>query len=314
MADLRVGEGSELSQGDVFELRKLPIVCEVDGGDVRCRSIDCPDGVVLVNQSCDALRARRLQVAPIVRLSDAEVRLAASGRRPRYVPVRLRGEMLFADLEGITTVRRECLEGMGKSGSCLSTPDEERLARDLVSRRFGRFPFPNPVVEWCRPLQDKIAPKAKGEGNQGALLRKVTCIRIEEEGDWRGPLVYTLSLSFLVEPKTLPLVGDDEGFGCLPREIDGLLGVTKKAELPDKIADFILRADELGLSAATVCDLWQRMVDCWVGRCNEVYGGKGNIERVFGKGEVVSENEYTFDMYRRSEQLDLDYLSRETSE
>lgn len=314
MADLRVGKGSELSQGDVFDLRKLPIVCEVDGGDVRCESIDCPNGVVLVNQACDALRARRLQVAPIVRLPDTEARLAASGRRPRYVPMRLRDEMLFADLEAIVTVKRECLEGMGRLGSCFSTPDEERLARDLVARRFGRFPFPNPVVEWCKPLQDKIAPKARREGNQGALLRKVTCIRIEEEGDWRGPLVYSLSLSFLVEPKTLPLVWDDEGLGCLPREIDGQLRVTKKAELPDKIAGYILKADELGLSAAVICDLWQRVVDCWIGQCNEVYGGKGKVERVFGRGEVVSEDEYSFDRYRRSEQLDLDYLSRGTSE
>lgn len=211
---------SEFSQGDIFALRRLPVVGQVNDGMPEVEYVDCPNGVMLVNQTCDALRADYLQVAP--------------------------------------------------------------------------------------------APKAKRSGFQGALLREVTCIRVEDEHNWENGLVYTLSLSFLVSPGTLPLVDDDEEFGCVPAEVTDRIERSKVAERPERIAEFIVRAADYGLSAASVCELWQWLVDSWLGQCDVAYGNLGRPSRVSGKGEVIPEDEYTFDRYRRSEQLDLDYLSRDS--
>lgn len=303
---------SEFSQGDVFALRRLPVVGQVNDGMPEVEYVDCPNGVMLVNQTCDALRADYLQVAPLVRLSEPDASQSATGKRPRFVPVHLDGGTLFADLERMGTVGRSCLEGLGSIATCSGSPGGERQIRDLVSRRFGRFPFPDDVVAWCKPLRDKIAPKAKRSGFQGALLREVTCIRVEDEHNWENGLVYTLSLSFLVSPGTLPLVDDDEEFGSVPAEVTDRIERSKAAERPERIAEFIVRAADYGLSAASVCELWQWLVDSWLRQCDVAYGNLERSSRVSGKGEVIPEDEYTFDRYRRSEQLDLDYLSRDS--
>ena len=56
--------------------------------------------------------------------------------------------------------------------------------------------------------------------------------------------------------------------------------------------------------------LWERLVDEWVSQCNTAYVDAHRISRVSGTAQVVSEDEYTFEQMRHSEQLDLDYLSR----
>ena len=282
MSDLR--QTSEFSQGDVFALERLPVVCGMDNGVPEVEYVDCPNGVMLVNQTCDAIRADYLQVAPLVRLSESETSQSATGKRPRFVPVRLGEGILFADLERMGTVGRSCLEGLGRVASCARTHDGERQVRDLISRRFGRFPFPDDVVAWFRPLRDKIAPKAKRSGYQGTLLQKVTCIRVEDEHNWENRLVYTLSLSFLVSPGTLPLVDDDEDFGCIPSEVVERIEGTKVAERPERIAEFIVRSAEHRLSAATVCELWQWLIDCWLSQCDAAYGNLGRSSRVSGRG------------------------------
>ena len=308
VSDLR--QAGDFSQGDIFALERLPVVCGIDGGMPEIEYVDCPNGVMLVNQTCDAIRADYLQVAPLVRLPESDASQSATGKRPRFVPVHLDEGILFADLECMGTVGRSCLEGLGRVASRARSHDGERQIRDLVSRRFGRFPFPDDVVAWFKPLRDKIAPKAKRSGYQGTLLREVTCIRVEDEHNWENSLVYTLSLSFLVSPGTLPLVDDDEDFGCVPSEVAERIEGTKAAERPERIAELIVRATDYRLGAAAVCELWQRLIDCWLSQCDAAYGNLGRPSRVSGKGEVIPEDEYTFDRYRRSEQLDLDYLSR----
>ena len=55
MPDLR--QTSEFSQGDVFALKRLPVVSGIDGGMPEVECVECPNGVMLVNQTCDAVRA-----------------------------------------------------------------------------------------------------------------------------------------------------------------------------------------------------------------------------------------------------------------
>lgn len=304
------GQSAEFSQGCVFNMDSLPVVQGFDDGVPSIELVGCPYGVLLISQTCDTIHADQLQVARIVELPGRETAEAATGRRPRYVPVNLGGRTLFADLECIATVSREWLEGLGVESRAATSQDDARLIRDLIARRFGRFPFPDDVVAWCGPLRDKVAPRVKKTGAQGALLDKITCIRIEDENNWKNPQSYNLSLSFLVRPGTLPLV-DGDGIGVsLPDAVEQRINAADDARRAQRIAECLVDVDKCELTAAEECVLWQRLVDSWVTLCNVKYAGLGKLSRVFGTGEVVSEDEYGFDRYRRSEQLDLDYLSR----
>ncbi|WP_455137670.1 hypothetical protein [Thermophilibacter sp.] len=297
----------ELAQGSIYDVRKLPLVCCVDGRLLTTNSFECPHGVMLVSQTCDALHSKTLQVAPIVELPEEnEARLAATGRQSRFVPIKLDGQELFVDLSFVATLDRACMEAIDCVAAAPSQR-EERMVRDSLSRRFGRFPFPNEVVDWCRPLQKRLVSKARRSGNQGELIRKITCIRIEDEGSWEGPDVYRLSLSFLVEPGVLPTIEDEnEGIS------DNLARLRDESDInarSEAIADCLVSAHKRHLNSMEVCWLWQGLVDGWVAQCNKAYGKLGRVSRVVGQAEVVPEDEYTFDRYRRSEQLDLDFLS-----
>lgn len=300
----------EFAQGDIFAVERLPVIGGIDGGCPDIRMVDCSHGVVLISQTCDCIRSETLQVAPIVTMPDNVAKQYATGKSSRYVPLNLDGKTAFADLELVATLNRGCLEKLGSSGTAVPHPEDKRLARDLIARRFGRFPFPDEVVDWCRPLQEKVVTKVRRKGYQGELLQKISSIRVEEEHNWRDTLVYALSLAFLVEPGTLPLDGEEGEVDALSTDVNSLLEVRDPGDRAERIAQRIVRADEEGLDASSVCRLWQGLIDSWLVQCDEAYGGLNRITRVTGKGMVVSEDEYTFDRYRRSEQLDLDHLSR----
>lgn len=301
--------GFELSQGDVFDLGQICMMERPAGSDVAVRQVECPEGVVVISQTCDALLSPTVQVAQLVSLDERAAKEASTGKRPRYLPVRVGEEGKFADLSCVATVGCECLCSSRLIAHGAETLDSQRLFRDLASRRFGRFPFPDDVVAWCRPLREKIAPKAKRNGSQGELLKRVRCIRIEDGNNWENPLSYQLTLTFLTESGTMPVVDDDDDF-TVPDAIEQALKLLDYGKRAERLSDYICSRTKYGLSDGAICTLWGMLANAWVAQCNEKYGADGHIARVSGTAIVVPEDEYTFDQMRYSEQLDLDYLSR----
>lgn len=310
MVDLD-GNTVPLHQGDVLALSCLPYGSVDDGGGFSVGLMDCPDGVVVVSQTCDALRKPTVQVAPVVRLTGAGLAEARTGKSTAYLPLWIEGEELFGDMSYVSTIDRKVLEACDRKGSGLSGHDDRRLFRDLVSRRYGRFPFPDEVVTWCAPLRDKIGPKAKKAGSQGAVLRKISAIRIEDANNWGNEREFDLTLSFLAEPGALPALGSFEPVErSLSEEALRAQGVWPLPERANAIADLLARPDRGGCTPLGVNALWQSLIDTWVDMCNEAYGKTNSGAVVRGSGEIVPEDEYSFNRMRRSEQLDLDYLSR----
>lgn len=308
----------QLEQGSVIEgISSIP-VSRFDSlsGQWQTYDEDCPDGVVVISQTCDVIRAVEangsVQVAKIRRLEGQEYNSSACGERPRYAPLSIGDCKLFADLGCIATVLLENItKDMLRDGS-IRCAENSRLFRDLIGRRFARFPFPDAVVLWCNHLRTKIAPKARRNGNQGKLLRKVTCIRIEDANNWRNSDVYQLSVVFLLAPGELPLI-DDEEENELPDDISSKLSKARDTEKAEQIAKIILdnSTSARSLSNSAIVQLWQMLVDTWVNECNYAYGRKGDSRvRVNGVAEIESEDTYSYARMKRSEQLDLDHLSR----
>lgn len=293
-----------LFQGDVLDVKSLP----VSSPDSSVSRQDCPHGVVVVSQTCDAVRDSLIQVARIVKLQGSAYSESITGKRPRYIPITVNGESLFADLASIATVDRGEIP-VSRISNGVQEEKDRTLFRFLIARRFGRFPFPDAVVHWCKPLREKIAPKARGNGAQGHILRQITCIRILDHNGWDSPS-YDLALCFLVKPGILPTT--TSGMTKIPSSFLQKVGGMS----PNQIASAIIEKT-LGDNASVLNLLWDSLIASWIDKCNSQYlvnpakDGSMTIP-VSGIGEILSEDEYTYDRYLASEQLDLDYLSRDT--
>ena len=300
----------EFVQGDVFDLKSVFMAAPSPGGEGAVAGVvDCPEGVVVISQTCDALLSELVQVARLVTLEDQPAKEAVTGKRPRYIPVKVEGKQKFADLSYVMTVDCECL--CSSRLVCHGVPDfdSQRLFRDLVSRRFGRFPFPDDVVKWCKPLREKIAPKARKESSQGELLRRVRCIRVEDNNGWVDDGSYSLNIIFLTVPGALPTIDDTTDCSVPNKLLQSLCSISPSKQA-ERISEYICNRSAHDLSDGAICKLWEMLANAWVAQCNEKYDQMDGHARVEGNAEVVPEDEYSFSRFRQSEQLDLDYLSR----
>ena len=143
-------------------------------------------------------------------------------------------------------------------------------------------------------MRDVIQSKANRPGSPlGTVLPSVVELRIEAAGLWSSP-PWDLTLSVIVKPGTLPPLDD-----LTP----GPTGQSSQILNASKIAERIgTTTDHRELIA-----LWNSLGEAWLDMCGSPTGALASIE-----SEVVGEDEYTLDRYRRSERLDLDHLSPPT--
>lgn len=294
-----------LTQGDI--LPDIHQISKVSLKEGEAQQVDCPEGVVVVSQTCDALRNSCIQVAPIVILKGQDAAVSATGRRPRYIPIPRRGVDRFVDLNTICTLDRGPVLLQARPSSIESgITDErsERLFREAVGRRFSRFPFPDAVTEWCRPLSDKVARKALHSDTkpEGARLQEITEIRIMATSGWdNGP--YELELDFVLEADVLPEpdrdLTEDETRNLESMSASGL-------------AKYISRLYEEPAqgTAALLSYSWNQLVNSWVQTCNTKYHPESNNNiPVHGSGLLCDLDEYLYSRATQSERLDLTYLS-----
>jgi hypothetical protein len=297
------GDASQVRQGDIFPDVCVHLLWERDGDPI---SHAAGHGSVVVSQTCDVVRTETatVQFAPLVVLTGQDARLAGAGRRPRFVPVPGAGGGYFADLDYVSTVRKESIDGLRGYRGLVSDAEVRSFGR-AVGRRFGRFAFPDAVAVSLKPLQDLILDKAGREQSpEGRALADVVEIRVECPTGWRaGP--YSLVVAFVVRPGTLPLFEDDE----LP-EIDPALapwlsggGSPGSSAVAERLGRSIAPADRYFL--------WQALASAWADKCDVSVGTPDGDQEVVTEvvGEVLDTDEYSLSRYRSSERLDVDHLS-----
>lgn len=262
------------------------------------------DSVVVVSQSCDASlpHRKRIQIAPLVRLKDADdVREAASGLRTRYVAVPRAGEDFFADLDGITTVAKTALVTCDRVAG-VESDDEVRDFAFSVSRRYGRFAYPNEVVDCLNPLTEALKAKARKENSPlGRALAVVHSIRVQCE-DWTRP-PHQLTLIVLLEANVIPFPDD---VGEPPDDLDAPTDENFKGQI-NKCVKY------LGETSHTQSDryfAWQYIIEIWARQCEaeaQSRGLTGSVSSV--TAQLASIDDFPLSSVLRTESLDLDYLS-----
>ena len=270
-----------------------------------------PNGAAVLSQTCDIVQRDRLtvQIAPLVPLSGSMANEAKIRRRPQYVPLPNAPENLFIDLERLTSIHKNDLVDVAHEAG-VSSQDEARKLAQSIGRRFTRFPFPDNVHPWLRPLEGVLQTKADHPNSpEGIALKNIMEIRVEARGKWEDPPPYALTILFVVEPGILPYGPQDEP-PEVPAELSGWLrdgsGALKRTA--SQIADRLNRAS----SAPDRYYLWLALGEAWAAQCHPEPGASQAVMREVEDsidGEVLSADELTMDRWWGSEALDLDHLS-----
>lgn len=262
-----------------------------------------PGGLfVVVSQTCDVVQPKRelLQLAPLVRLGDPEVQRGARKKaNPRYPLVHDAEEPLFADLSNIQSVKKTAvLDTVVRKDLGFPSDTDAREFGLAVARWFGRFAFPDNIQPWLAPVQELIRDKyEKPNAPFGQVLQAVSEVRVEADSWSAYPA--NLTLHVVVEAGSLPSIPEDadlSDIGIIPTDLNA-------------VCSAIL--DEQSPTRRTV--LWAAFAQALAERCVPK-GRSSNNEAVLGAvssivGEVASDDEFPLSKVRKSEQLDVDYLS-----
>jgi hypothetical protein len=217
------------------------------------------------------------------------------------------GKGSFVDLDYLATISKSTAAKFDKRKGV----DDHVGARDLaraIGRKFSRFPFPDGVSEWFRPLQVFARRKYDNPASpEGRVLGWISQFRVEAPTWASGP--YDLTLDVIVRAGRLPPFSSDDA-PSMPDSLKGWLK-SKKGPALSEICDRLLRATD----PEERFFLWLALAEALADKCKpnnkdllrEEVRAAVNGGRVVA--DVVSEDEFNMVRYGRSESLDLSDLS-----
>ena len=304
---------SKWRQGDVFSMRTVAILTE-SGPEL----LPAPHGVVVMSQTCDVVRCEGLHVTvcPLVKLDADDRRNAERGTKPGYAAVPEAGDGMFADFALASPVASRHLAKHSRTvGIDPNDLEEVRRFGERVARHFGRFAFPDDVVPWLDGLRDVVLDKHDlSTSAEGELIRRcVAEFRVEASAPnfWSTP-PYSVTLVVIVKRGVLPEFDDPPP---LPKGLERKLAGAQGAFA---MAEWLREAESLADSSearATRWHLWQSLADAWAAKCRPAKkhltmpGVAAAISEGALTSEIVTADQFTYERYRGSEQLDVQHLS-----
>lgn len=308
--DPTIEELAEYRQGDVVNLNQIPVAT---GAEI-VRWEPTPHGVVIITQTCDLVLPGRptFHVAPIKMLDEKDAKPARNGRQANLVHVPELGPLSFADLTFVSTLHKSVLLQSETRRGVVQIEDVRNFGQ-RVGRRFSRFAFPDDVVPWIRPLQKLVESRdGRLDSPAGWAFDKVASLRLECEEGWKAA-PYALTLCVILRPGILPAF-DPDFLPEIPADISDWLydkdgSVKPKA---NQIAERLKR-DEKILDPASRYWLWGGLADAWAAECVAPKNAQQSVlnavqdDRI--RGDLCSSEDFSFERFRHSEELDLDHLS-----
>lgn len=257
---------------------------------------------VIVSQTCDVVQPKRelIQISPLVQLEDVNARRGALKREnPRYPLVSREEDCKFADLAQMFSVEKKSVQSV-REVKTLSIA-EGCAAREFglaVGRWFGRFAMPDEVQPWLAPVQELIRSKYdKPTSALGKVLHEVTEVRVEAVSWEHGP--FELVLHVIVRAGAVPSLHEDDSFPDLSNFPSDLNVICEQ---------ITCEKDRVRLSM-----LWTLFAEKLAERCKpkQKFDDDPQVRDavISVTGELSSDDEFSLAKMRRSEQLDIDFLS-----
>jgi len=153
-------------------------------------NIEIPvEGFVVVTQTCDILRSSSerpfVEVCPLVLIeTPALFPEISKGRRPQYGAIpSLADRNLAADLDRTMTIPKAVLATWERIPGWASDA-EARTFADALTRKRGRFAFPDAFTELVDPLRKRLQEKHDKQSPEGEALRALREIRVTASPSW----------------------------------------------------------------------------------------------------------------------------------
>lgn len=265
--------------------------------------------LVVISQTCDVVLPKNptIILAKVTTPPGDVLPRARAGAMPRYVLLPQLGRDFVADMCLVETRLKDDVVGVPVTpGIDLESNERQREFSLGIARWFGRFPFPDEVVPWLQPLEAEIRRKYTKQGTLGRLLND-DVVELRVEADWAAK-PYELVVHLIVRAESLPTLGDtgepaDLAFLARLSDRDG--AVLKPAAVADVIVG---TTDPLERSLA-----FSALAEAFAAIClpavkyehdPKVMTAVSSVE-----GKLWSDDEFPLSQVRKSEPLDLEYLS-----
>lgn len=151
------------------------------------------NGLVVVSQSCDIVRAQRdrpyVEVCPLIPVSPDDYSRIEACQTPRYAAIPgVSQHRLVADLDFGMTVEKTVVAKWQRTEGLRDDDERRRFARALARKR-ARFAFPDDFNPFIRPLQKRLRSKSGARGPEGDAVGALAEIRVLATPDWNSPVV-----------------------------------------------------------------------------------------------------------------------------
>ncbi|WP_141746561.1 hypothetical protein [Streptomyces sp. LUP30] len=274
---LREAEGVPLATADV----QPPELAILDSME--------PGGYAVVSQTCDVVRHVSvqpfIQLCPVRSIPADQLRQIQKYESTQFVWLPQLGEDQAADLTRTFTVEKSVLVGQEPIHG-VETDEEIRNFAAVVARRFGRFAFPDDLHDSMVRFRSKIVSKHGKGSDEGSALRQIHQIRAEALPNWGAESIEVV-LHFILEPTVLPEVE------TWPKGSPNLPSVS-----------IVEAARNVATSSGTDgVKAWMALAHAWVSLCEPT----GVIKSI--SAQVTTTELFSMEDIRRTEQLDMDYLS-----
>ncbi len=147
-------------------------------------------GLVVLTQTCDVVRScvtrPFIEVAPLVRVSEEDLRQVQRGRRPALATLpALEGELLVADLDRVMTVEKSIVAAWKRTPGFTRDVDGREFAQPLARKRV-RFAFPDDFTALASKLSGRLQDKHDKNTDEGRGLRALREIRVCATPSWEA--------------------------------------------------------------------------------------------------------------------------------
>lgn len=259
---------------------------------------------VIVSQSCDVVLTKRetILIAPVVELPEGnERRTSLSRENARFVPFEVADQTVFADLARIEYRAKSDVSG-APTESGIDRSDDKAVREFALSagRWFSRYAFPDEVHHWLRPLQELIRERHDSESSPlGKLFRRIAEVRVEADS-WSS-LTRQITIHVIVKAGVLPLASEAGPVDTSPEQTTRIS--------PADLATMILAETD----GDRVAVLWERFAWSLADLCRPK-GAAASDPAIMGavsevSAQLYSDDEFPLSKVRKSEQLDLEFLS-----
>lgn len=292
-----------LRQGDVIDLNDL----HLPGVDGEVSS----EQIVVLSQTCDVVQSSKTRclVAPIITDPTNEI-LSGSrkGQKPLHLYLKSSAngtDVRVANMEYAVSIPKEQLVGLPLAARYVEEQSSEsaRAIAWRIGRAFNRFPFPGEVYPAFSKLRRKAQDKAETTGNFGRVLDLIEDIRVSAN-QWAEPGRRLTLYIIVMEEKLIPPDDMDPDWQWDVNSVRGLRNGEQPILEIDRVSELILA--NLHADMTTLANLWRIL-----GEAIQEKLLKPMLDEEVAIFDVVvlSDAEFSYRQYQRTESLDLEVLS-----